>query len=188
MRHLLIFEGGELVGKSYSISEVYNQLEEKYQTNNSILNGCHWLNCDIGLFGDQYGRLAIEKYLELVEQITDRHIILEKFHLSDMAYSLFYQKKKISYNDIESRLLELGARLIFCRTANNLEIFRERLADRLALYPHYQRIAKTPQRYLELQNVYQQLISESKLPTLTVDTTVLPNKQITKEILQWLNE
>ena len=49
----LIFEGCELVGKSYLISKIYDFLEKKYNKNKNILDGCHWINSDIGIFGGE---------------------------------------------------------------------------------------------------------------------------------------
>ena len=76
MRHKIIFEGAELSGKSYLMSQVYNYLEPKYNTNNKILNGCHWFNCDVGLYGTKYGKIVVEKYIELIEYLEEANIII----------------------------------------------------------------------------------------------------------------
>ena len=49
--HHLIFEGAELSGKSWLISQVYNYLEPKYNQSDFILDGCNWFNCDVGIYG-----------------------------------------------------------------------------------------------------------------------------------------
>ena len=184
--HLLIFEGAELAGKSYLISEVYRILEERYQTSRHRLDGCHWFNCDVGIFGGPYGRVCIEKSLEMAEAMPNRHIIFEKFHVSDAVYHQLYESRKIDYNDIEARLQRLGARLIFCAYRPDGALIKQRLADRLKLYPHYRRIAQTPAAYLEQQELYRAYVQSSSLPSLTVDTTQLPNPAVVKKIITWI--
>lgn len=186
MAHLLIFEGAELTGKSYLISQIYDYIEKRHHTNPHILNGCHWFNCDVGVFGDRYGRPCIEKYLEMAETMVDRNVIFEKFHITDAVYHQLYKDSIINYGDVEERLTALGARLVFCRVTPREEIFARRLTDRLALYPHYHRIAKQPADYLAQQKLYQKLIAQSRLPTLTVDTTHLPNPDVAKKIIDWI--
>ena len=41
MAHHIIFEGAELAGKSWLMSQVYDQLEPKYNQQNHILDDCH---------------------------------------------------------------------------------------------------------------------------------------------------
>ena len=41
MIHHLIFEGAELSGKSWIMSQIYNYLEPKYNQSKDILDGCH---------------------------------------------------------------------------------------------------------------------------------------------------
>jgi len=62
----LIFEGAELTGKSFIISQVYDFIEKKYNTNRNILNGCHWFNLDIGIFGSKYASQYIKQYLAIL--------------------------------------------------------------------------------------------------------------------------
>ena len=64
--HHLIFEGAELAGKSWIMSQVYNHLEPKYNSNQGLLDGCHWFNCDVGVFGSEHGRRVIGQYLGTV--------------------------------------------------------------------------------------------------------------------------
>ena len=184
---LLIFEGAELVGKSYLISQVYNVLEQQYNTSPHFLNGCHWFNADIGVYGGQYGRMCIEKYVEMAEAMPDACIIFEKLHITDTVYHTLYAGGKIQYTDIEARLAALGARIVFCAITPDEQLFAKRLADRLNLYPHYQRIAKTPVEYVAQQEAYKEALASSKLPVLTIDTTNIQNPQLTDQILSWIH-
>ena len=66
------------------------------------------------------------------------------------------------------------------------ELFRARLEDRVRLYPHYRRIAKEPSFYVQQLEIYRDIIAESKLPRLAVDTSKLPNTAIADEIYEWI--
>lgn len=186
MRNIIIFEGVELAGKSWVMSQLYPILETQGNTNPLFLNGCIWFNCDIGLLGDTYGQTFIEHQIKLAQAIPDRTMLWEKFHISDAAYRQFHGLEKISYNATEEQLLALGARIIFCRVNPDQALFEQRLADRLRLYPHYQHIAKSPADYIRLQTVYEQVIVDSKIPSLTLDTSQLPNINLVSQISSWL--
>ena len=84
--HQLIFEGAELVGKSFVMSQIYDYLEQKYNTQPKILDGCHWFNCDVGIFGTPYGKPVIDRYIQLLEVLADKNVLFEKFHLTDKVY------------------------------------------------------------------------------------------------------
>ena len=186
--HKLIFEGAELTGKSSIMSHVYNFLEKKYNTNSKILDGCHWFNCDVGIFGTKYGKDIIERYVEMAELMILRNIMFEKLHISDMVYHDLYKKQKLDYSAIEERLLNLNTKIIFCTIKDDPKLFEKRLGDRLNLYNHYGRIAQKPSDYVEQQEKFKEFISKTKLPVLNVDLTILPNKEAVKEILTWIGE
>lgn len=188
MAHLLIVEGGELAGKSFIISQIYNFLETKYNTNKNTLNGCHWFNCDIGILGNPKADTYLSKLTDIADSLSDRNIIFEKFHISDMAYNIFYNKKEVNYDKLEQRLLKLGAKLILCQIDEDADLYKQRLQDRLNLYPHYKKIAKRPEDYIKLHQIYRRLVDKSSLPSLTIDSSHLPNDQIQHQILNWLNE
>ncbi|MFW0837403.1 MAG: hypothetical protein ACKKL5_00170 [Candidatus Komeilibacteria bacterium] len=186
--HKLIFEGAELTGKSFIISQVYDYLEKKYNSHPHILNGCHWLNCDIGIFGTISGRQAIEHYVDLLADLPAENMILEKLYWSDKVYQKLYNNKEVNYDKIEERLLSLGARVILTTVQPSEELWAKRLADRLSLYPHYKRIKQTPKQYTRQQEIYQDIARHSKLPSLTIDLTTLPDPEAVDTILHWLGE
>ena len=66
MAHHLIFEGAELAGKSWIMSQVYNHLQAKYNESKFIMDGCHWFNCDIGIYGTKYGNDVIKNYINIL--------------------------------------------------------------------------------------------------------------------------
>ncbi|MEK7158546.1 MAG: hypothetical protein AAB733_03175 [Patescibacteria group bacterium] len=188
MAHHLIFEGAELVGKSSLMQELYDVLEPRYQKTTGLLDGCHWFNCDVGIFGTPEGRPVIEHYTNIIQTLRDRNLLLEKFHLSDLVYHELLHMETPDYHEIEQRLLTLDVRLIFCTMEESEALVEKRLQDRLRLYPHYQRIQRSPQEYLLQQRAYEQAVRRSILPTLTVDLTNMPPTSARDNILTWLNE
>lgn len=186
--HKIIFEGAELSGKSWLMSQVYNFLEPKYNSNNNILNGCHWLNCDVGIFGTQYGGVVLEKYLELLNILADTNVMLEKFHLTEAVYQKMYRQHDFDFSSLEEKLQILGTKIILVTLPNDKVLIQHRIEDRLKLYPHYQHILKTPDFYLEQQKYYLDLIKKSKLEYLLVETQHLPDISSVDKILHFLKE
>lgn len=187
MNHHLIFEGCELAGKSYLMAQIYDYLEKKYNQNKNLLDGCHWINCDVGVFGTSNGKFFIDKYIEILKKLKDKNVIFEKFHISDAVYQKIYNDKTVDYKKEEKLLLSLGAKIIFLKVEPSEELFAQRLKDRLSLYPHYERIAKKPQWYINQQKEYLKIIQKTKLPYLEIDTTKLPTNNW-KKILTWIKE
>jgi len=183
----LIFEGCELVGKSYLISNIYNFLEKKYNKNKNILDGCHWINSDIGIFGGKKSRPIINKYINILKDLKNENVIFEKFHISDIVYQKMYHNKIINYKKEEELLLSLNTKIILLTVKPDKKIFKKRLTDRLDLYPHYKRISKNPDWYIKQQEEYKKIIKKTTLPYIEIDTTNLPTDNW-KEILKWLNE
>lgn len=186
--HKIIFEGVELVGKSSIIHSIYNFLEKKYNSHQKILDGCHWFNSDVGIFGTKYGGEIVSRYVEMAEVMAEKNIIFEKLHLSDQAYHELYYGEKIDYSETEDKLLSLGAKIVLCAVKPDPQIFENRLNDRLSLYPHYERIVQKPEDYIKQQEVYLELSKRTKLPVLEVDLTELPNLGAEKKILEWIGE
>lgn len=185
--HHLIFEGCELSGKSFLMSQVYDYLEKKYNTDKNLLNGCHWINCDVGIFGGPNSKFFIDKYIEILKELKDKNVIFEKFHISDIVYQKMYHQKTINYQPAEKILKKLGAKIIFLKVSPSEQLFSQRLKDRLSLYPHYKRIAKKPSWYIKQQEEYIKTIKQTKLPYLEIDTTVLPTNNW-EAILKWIKE
>lgn len=183
---VLIFEGGELTGKSFIISQVYNTLEPKYNSGGKRLDGCHWFNADVGIYGGKHSATLLDAYTRIAETITDRPLIFEKFHICDLVYQKIYRNKKIGYTELEKRLNALGAKIIFCSIDDNEALFEKRLRDRLALYPHYERIAQSARAYIAQQRMYREFLTQSSLPVLSIDTTTLPNLPLIQTIINWI--
>lgn len=181
----LIFEGAELSGKSFLISQIYPVLENKNSTSDNFLDGCFWINCDIGVFGSPYGSKLIQKYIEMAEILKDRPILFEKFHLSDIVYREQSNQKVIDYSLVEERLKELDFKIVLTVFEEDPVLIEQRLKDRIKLYPHYQRIAKNPQYYIEQQRRYRNWIKKTTLPYKEIELQSFNTNEI-EELFNWL--
>ena len=68
------------------------------------------------------------------------------------------------------------------------ELIKKRLQDRINLYPHYAKIAQQPAEYIKQQQEYIDIIKQSKLDYLVVDSSELPNQKLVAKILKFLGE
>ncbi|KKS34324.1 MAG: hypothetical protein UU95_C0014G0004 [Parcubacteria group bacterium GW2011_GWC2_42_12] len=188
LKHHLIFEGAELAGKSWLMSQIYNYLEPKYNQSGYLLDGCHWFNCDVGVYGTKHGRPIIEFYLKIFNELKNSNLLIEKFHLSDIVYNRLHRQQEIDYKKIEQQLRKLGFKIILITLPPNEKIIQARIADRLKLYPNYKKIMHQPSWYIKQQEEYLKEIKKTTLPYLIIKTKKLPDDNLTKEILIWLNE
>lgn len=184
----IIFEGPELAGKSYLMSQVYAYLEPRYNTGGRLLDGCHWLNCDVGVYGGPYGSAAVEKYVEIMELLSERNVMLEKLHISQAVYQKLYQNADYGYEDIEDRLVALGAKLVMTTFDEDESLLKKRIDDRLKLYPHYAKILQKPEDYIRQQHLQLEHAQRSRLPVLIVNSSVLPNEPLVKKIIKFIEE
>lgn len=187
-QHKIIFEGAELVGKSYLISQIYNHIEPKYNSGGQVMDGCHWFNCDVGIFGTKFGQVTLMKYLELFEELKDANIIAEKFHLTETVYQKLYNKQDFDFMEIEDRLAKLNAKIVLLIFDEDEQLLAKRLKDRLELYPHYSRIAQSPAGYIKQQQLYLELIKKSKLDYLIINSSKIDNPALVDKILDFLRE
>ena len=188
MTHHLIFEGAELAGKSWLMSQIYDYLEPKYNQSGFVLDGCHWFNCDVGVYGTKHGKKIISHYLKILKELKNKNVVLEKFHLSDIIYNRLHRQKEINYSDLESRLLKLNYKIVLCLLPENKKIIKKRINDRLNLYPHYEKILHNPEWYIKQQGEYLKEINKTKLPFLIVKTSKLPDQKLVEKILKWIGE
>lgn len=152
------------------------------------MDGCHWFNCDVGIFGTKFGEKTLLKYLELFEEINDTNVMAEKFHLTEIVYQKLYNNKDFDFSNIEDRLARIKTKLILLIFDEDEELVKKRLADRLNLYPHYSRIAQEPADYIKQQKLYLELIKKSKLDYLIINSSKLPNPSLVEQILKFLRE
>lgn len=188
MTHHLIFEGAELAGKSWLMSQVYDRLELKYNQNKVILDGCHWFNCDVGVYGTKHGKPVIKNYLNIFKELKNKNLLVEKFHLSDVVYNRLHRQKEINYKEFEKKLKVLNFKIILITFPENKKILEARIKDRLNLYPHYEKILRSPEWYIGQQKEYLKEIKRIGLPYLIIKTNKLPDDKLTLKILKWIKE
>src|SRR3989339_490556 len=188
MAHHLIFEGAELSGKSWLVSQIYDYLEPKYNQNKVTLDGCHWFNCDVGVYGTNTGKPVIRHYLKIFQALQDKNLLIEKFHLSDIVYNRLHRQREIDYQAIERQLQKLHFKIILSTFPDDKNILKKRIADRLALYPHYERILREPEWYLRQQREDMAEITKSTLEYLVVETNQLPDVKLVQKILKFIKE
>ncbi|MFA6306571.1 MAG: hypothetical protein WCV70_01615 [Patescibacteria group bacterium] len=186
--HHLIFEGAELAGKSWLMSEIYDRLEVEYNKSGYLLDGCHWFNCDVGVYGSRHGKPIIESYLKIFTELKDNNLLVEKFHLSDIVYNRLHRQKEINYINIEKQLKKLGFKIILITLPPDKKIIKARINDRLKLCPHYKRILRKPDWYIKQQKEYLKEVKKTNLPYLIIETKKLPDNNLTNKILKWIGE
>ncbi|MCK5412946.1 MAG: hypothetical protein KAI57_01080 [Candidatus Pacebacteria bacterium] len=188
MSQHLIFEGAELTGKSWLMSQVYDYLEPKYNQNKVTLDGCHWFNCDVGVYGTKHGKVVIENYLNIFKELKDKNLIIEKLHLADIVYNHVHKNQKVDYFEIEKDLVELNFKIVLVIFPEDEKLLEKRIQDRLNIYPHYERILQSPKWYIDQQRKYLEEIQKTKLPYLIVETNVLPDGSLVDKVLNWIGE
>lgn len=188
MKHHLIFEGPELAGKSWLMSQVYDYLEPKYNQSRAVLDGCHWFNCDVGVFGTNHGKKVIDAYLNIFEKLKNKNLLVEKLHLSDLIYNRLHRQVELSYKAQEDFLKKLDFKIVLVTFPENKKLLEKRIKDRLNLYPHYERILRSPEWYIDQQREYLKEIKKSRLPYLIIETSKLPDRSLVNKILNWINE
>lgn len=188
MPHHLIFEGAELAGKSWLMSQIYDHLEPKYNQAGHILDGCHWFNSDVGIYGTEYGKPIISRYINIADDLKTKNILFEKLHISDIIYNRLHRGAEVSYRQEEKELKKLDFKIILVVFREDRNLIKKRIADRLSLYPHYERILRSPDWYIEKQREYLKEIKKSSLSCLIVKTEILPDNGPVKKILKWINE
>lgn len=188
MPHHLIFEGAELAGKSWVMSQIYDYLEPKYNKNKTVLDGCHWFNSDVGVYGTKFGKPVIKNYLNIFATLKNKNLLIEKSYISDVVYNRIDNKKEINYKIEEKKLSDLNFKIILITFPENKKILLKRIKDRLNLYPHYERILRDPGSYISQQREYIKEIKKTSLPHLVLKTEKLPNKNLINKILHWIGE
>jgi hypothetical protein len=186
--HHLIFEGAELSGKSWIMSQIYNYLEPRYNQNKNTLDGCHWFNCDNGVFGTDDSKEVIKGYLKIFKALKEKNLIIEKFIIADKIYHRMHNDKEIDYSAEEVELEKLNFKTIFITFSEDEEIIKKRIQDRLNIYPHYKNILQEPKWYIKQQQEYKKEIKKSNFPFFVAETNVLPDEKLVFEILNWIGE
>lgn len=188
MAYHIIFEGAELSGKSWIMSQIYNELEPKFATSPNIMDGCYWFNCDLGFFGTKMAPKIMKNYLRIFRNLKEKNILVEKFQLANQVYSELNQVSFTEFEKIERKLKRLNFKIVFLSFPEDEALLAKRLQDRLNLYPNYKRIAKTPLDYIKQQALYKERIENSSLEHIIVEIGTFPDEQALKTIQDWIKK
>ncbi|RJQ42253.1 MAG: hypothetical protein C4545_04945, partial [Anaerolineaceae bacterium] len=111
--------------------------------------------------------------------------IVDRFHISTMAYQWAFHQKRYSFAWLEERLLPLNFRMIFCtRSPASFKAARE---ERL-------KVSGNPSQYDDLeqfireQELMREIIAASKLPFFEVDVSDGAIDSATEKIADWLEK
>jgi len=190
-RHI-IFEGAELSGKSWVMSQLYKTIEPEGAVSPNVLDGCYWFNCDLGFFGTAPAAQILKYYLEIFKTLENKNILVEKFHLSELIYDKLYNTGKFvnfsesDFQQIEETLRALDFKIVMLTFPEDKNLLAHRLQDRFKLYPHFRRIAKSPDFYLRQQAWYKEKIETSTLAHLVLEATHFPDEELVNKIKNWL--
>ena len=111
--------------------------------------------------------------------------IVDRFHISTQMYQLRTYGKQYDFSWLEERLNPLGFRLVYCtRTPESFEAAR---TERL-------KVSGNPSQYDDLrvfvdeQELLNELVSASSLPTLKIDISDNDVPNAVKNIADWLEQ
>ena len=139
-------------------------------------------------FEPQEEELAIETYqtwVRLFELQRYYSWIVDRFHISTQMYQLRQYDKYYDFKWLEERLFPLGFRLVYCtRTPESFESAR---AERL-------KVSGNPSQYddlqvfVEEQELLNELVGASILPTFTIDISDNDIPNAVEKIADWMEQ
>ncbi len=137
-------------------------------------------------FDDAEEPLAMETYrtwIHLFELQKYYSWIVDRFHISTMAYQQSHRGKQFDFRWLEERLLPLGFRVVLCTRAPGT--FEKARHERL-------KVSGKPSQYDDLtqfireQELMQKIVDASILPSLTLEISDLSITAAADEIADWL--
>jgi hypothetical protein len=192
----LILEGTRLTGKT-DLALALNESSRitgvrKYRYHSPIVSaewngftptpyGSSLINFDAG-----YEKSAMEAYrlwVSLFELYRYYSWIIDRFHISTQMWQAIYRGRRYRFEWLESRLAALGFRLLFCW--RDPSSFAEARKHRL-------KVSSNPSQYDDLtlfireQEILQELVKKSVIPSLTVDVTEYSLEEQVDYIADWL--
>lgn len=192
----VILEGTRLTFKTeiaFTLNEHPRMVgPRKYRYHSPLISGewCAFTNFPWGRglinFEPQEEALAMETYhtwVRLFELQRYYSWIVDRFHLSTRMYQLRTYGKDYNFTWLEQRLLPLGFRLIY--VYRSPESFEAARAERL-------KVSGNPKQYddlqtfIEEQKMMEQLVSQSILPTLSLDISDNDVAGASDKIADWM--
>lgn len=194
----IILEGTRLTFKT----EIAFELNEhprlvgprKYRYHSPLISAewCAFTNFPWGRglinFEPQEEAQALETYhtwLRLFELQRYYSWIIDRFHISTQMYQLQTYGKHYDFGWLEERLIPLGFRLVFCM--RHPDSFAAARSERL-------KVSGNPSQYDDLdafirdQEIMQQLVRTSRLPTLVLDISDNNISMAVEKIADWMEQ
>jgi len=139
-------------------------------------------------FEPQEEALATETYdtwVRLFELQKYYSWIVDRFHISTRMYQLMNNARDYDFRWLEQRLLPLGFRLIFLnRTPESFAAARE---ERLKVSGNPSQYNDL-NRFIEEQELFKRLVSESSLPKLELDISDNDISKAVENIADWMEQ
>jgi hypothetical protein len=192
----LILEGTRLTGKT-DLALALNESSRitgvrKYRYHSPIVSA-EWNGFTRSPYGSSLinfdaaeEKTAMEAYrlwIGLFELYRFYSWIVDRFHISTQMWQAMHRSRRYQFEWLESRLTALGFRLVFCwRDPSSFAEARERRLE----------VTSNPSQYEDLtifireQEIVQQLVKKSVIPSLTVDVTDCSLAEQVDYIADWL--
>ena len=192
----MILEGTRLTGKT-DLALALNESSRitgvrKYRYHSPVVSaewngftpdpyGCSLINFDAG-----YEKPAMEAYrlwISLFELYRYYSWIVDRFHISTQMWQSMYRGRNYRFEWLESRLVALGFRLVFCwRDPSSFAEARDRRLEVTSNSSQYDDLTL----FIREQEIVQQLVKKSVIPSLTVDVTDRSLAEQVDYIADWL--
>ncbi len=164
----------------------------KYQYHSPLISAewCTFTNVPWGRgpinYEPQEEPLALEVYATWAKMFELQRYyswIVDRFHISTMAYQQQTYNRRVDFRWLEERLLPLNFRVVFCtRSPDSFAAARE---ERL-------KVSGNPSQYndlrpfIEQQELMRTLITESMLPSLTLDISDNNVPAAVERVADWM--
>jgi len=166
--------------------------ERKYRYHNPLISGewCSFTNYPWGRglinFEEHEEQKAMETYAtwtRLFELQRYYSWIVDRFHISTVAYQLQTYNKYYDFKWMEERLAPLGFCIVYCWRSP--ESFAKAREERL-------KVSGNPKQYDDLnvfiqqQEIFDKLLSESRLPVFKLDVSDNDLKGAVERVADWM--
>jgi len=111
--------------------------------------------------------------------------IIDRFHVSTIAFQRRQRGREYDFRWLEERLLPLGFRIIFCTRTR--ESFAQAREERLAVSGNPRQYDDLTPFYLEQEDM-RDIIARSLLPSLEIDVSDDDIARITDQVASWLEQ
>jgi hypothetical protein len=140
---------------------------------------------DFAAADEPWARESFDAYTRLLELHRDHYWVIDRFHISAIAYQRQVYHRDVDLSGVDRRLAELGVLLVLCYRAP--ETFARARADRLAY-------SENPRNYDDLdvfireQELMVSLAADSAMESMVVDVSGDDVEHVADEIMAGIRE